>query len=66
MQVRGWTHFCLLYWFALDYILIFFTSGLHLTETSCFLGLCWDTVHMSVSLLSEKLADIQQLGLSLF
>ena len=30
-----------------------------------FLGLCWDTVHMSVSLPPDKLADIQQLALSL-
>ena len=29
------------------------------------LGLCWDTVHMSVSLPPGKLADIQQLALSL-
>ena len=31
----------------------------------CFMGLCWDTVHMSVSLPPDKLADIQQLTLSL-
>ena len=30
-----------------------------------FLGLCWDTVHMSVSLPPDKLADIKQLALSL-
>ena len=30
-----------------------------------FLGLCWDTVCMSVSLPPDKLADIQQLALSL-
>ena len=30
-----------------------------------FLGLCWDTVYMSVSLPPDKLADIQQLALSL-
>ena len=43
----------------------FFKSDLHLTQTFCFLGLCWDTVHMSVSLPPDKLADIQQLALSL-
>ena len=31
-------------------------------QTFCFWGLCWDTVHMSVS---DKLVDIQQLGFSL-
>ena len=41
------------------------TSDLHLTQTFCFLGLCWDTVCMSVSLPPDKLADIQQLALSL-
>ena len=40
-------------------------SDLHLTQTFCFLRLCWDTVHMSVSLPPNKLADIQQLALSL-
>ena len=30
-----------------------------------FLGLCWDTVHMLVSLPPDKLADIQQLALFL-
>ena len=34
-------------------------------QTFCFLGLCWDTVHMSVSLPPDKLADIQQPALSL-
>ena len=43
----------------------FSKSGLHLTQTFCFLGLCWDTVHMSVSLPPDKLADIKQLVLSL-
>ena len=28
-------------------------------------GLCWDTVHVSVSLPPDKLADIQQLAFSL-
>ena len=43
----------------------FSKSDLCLTETFCFLGLCWDTVHMSVSLPPDKLADIQWLALSL-
>ena len=42
----------------------FSKSDLCLTQTFCFLGLCWDTVCMSVSLPSDKLADIQQLALS--
>ena len=44
----------------------FSKSDLHLTQTFCFLGLCWATVHMSVSLPPDNLADIQQLDLSLF
>ena len=43
----------------------FSKSDLHLTQTFTFLGLCWDTVHMSVYVPSDKLADIQQLALSL-
>ena len=43
----------------------FSKSDLCFTQTFCFLGLCWDTVHMSVSLPPDKLADIQQLALSL-
>ena len=43
----------------------FSKSDLHLTQTFCFMGLCWDTVHMSVSLPPDKLPDIQQLALSL-
>ena len=43
----------------------FSKSDLHLSLTFTFLGLCWDTVCMSVSLPSDKLADIQQLALSL-
>ena len=43
----------------------FSRSDLCLTQTFCFLGLCWDTVHMSVSLPPDKLADIWQLALSL-
>ena len=43
----------------------FSQSDLCLTHTFCFLRLCWDTVHMSVSLPPDKLADIQQLAFSL-
>ena len=43
----------------------FSKPDLWLTQTFCFLGLHWDTVCMSVSLLPDKLADIQQVGLSL-
>ena len=38
---------------------------LHLSQSFTLLGLCWDTVCMSVSLPPDKLADIQQLALSL-
>ena len=43
----------------------FSKSDLCLSQSFTFLGLCWDTVSMSVSLLPDKLADIQQLALSL-
>ena len=43
----------------------FFKSDLCLSQSFTFLGLCWDTVHMLVSLPPDKLADIQQLALSL-
>ena len=43
----------------------FSKSDLCLSQSFTFLGLCWDTVHMSVSLPPDKLADIQQLALSL-
>ena len=43
----------------------FSKSDLHLSQSFTFLGLCWDTVRMSVSLPPDKLADIQQLALSL-
>ena len=42
----------------------FSKSDLHLSQSFTFLGLCWDTVHMSISL-PDKLADLQQLALSL-
>ena len=53
----------LLVWLGLH--INFSKSDLCLTQTFCFLGLCWDTDHMSVSLPTDKLADIQQLALSL-
>ena len=43
----------------------FSKSDLCLSQVFSFLGLCWDTVHMSVSMPPDKLADIQQLALSL-
>ena len=43
----------------------FSKSDLCLSQTFTFLGLCWDTVHMSVSLPPNTLAHIQQLALSL-
>ena len=43
----------------------FSKSDLHLSQSFTFLGLCWDTVCMPVSLPPDKLADIQQLALSL-
>ena len=43
----------------------FSKSDLCLSQSFTFLGLCWDTVHMLVSLPHDKLADIQQLALSL-
>ena len=41
----------------------FSMSDLCLSQTFTFLGLCCDTVHISVSLSPDKLADIQQLAL---
>ena len=43
----------------------FSKSDLHLSQFFTFLGLCWDTVCMSVSLPTDKLGDIQQLAHSL-
>ena len=43
----------------------FSKSDICLFQTFTFLGLCWDTVCMWVSLPPDKLADIQQLALSL-
>ena len=43
----------------------FSKSDLCLSQSFTFLGLCWDTVCMSVSLPPDKLAEIQQLALAL-
>ena len=43
----------------------FSKSDVCLSQSFTFLGLCWDTVHMLLSLPPDKLADIQQLALSL-
>ena len=64
-KVRGLTHICVLYWFALDYILIFPGLTFPSLRPFVFFGLCWVTVHMSVSLPPNTLANIQQLTLSL-
>ena len=61
-QVRGLTHFCVPYWFTLDCILVFPS----LTFTSLRPFVSWGYVGiLSVSLPPDKLADIQQLALSL-
>ena len=43
----------------------FSKSDLCLIQTFCFLGLCWDALHKSISSSPDKLAGIQQLALSL-
>ena len=43
----------------------FSKSDLCLTQTFCFVGLCWETICMLISLPPDKVADIQQLALSL-
>ena len=67
--LSGWVrgHACFLCSFLvhLGLHINFSKSVLHLSQTFSFLGLCWDTVCMSVSLPPDKLADIQQLALSL-
>ena len=50
-------------WSVLVYISIF--PSLTFASLRPFLGLCWDTVHILVSFPPDKLADIQQLDLSL-
>ena len=57
--------FCVPCWSILVYISVLLKSDVCLSQTFCFLGLCWDIVQMSVSLPPDKLADIQQLTLSL-
>ena len=64
-QVRGHACFCVPCWSGLGLHINFSKSDLYLSQSFTFLGLCWDTVHMSVSLPPDKLADIQQLALSL-
>ena len=41
---------CALYWFILEYKLIFSKTKLHLTQQLSFLGMCWVTVDMSISM----------------
>ena len=64
-QIRGLPYFCALYWSALDYILMFLSLTFTSLRHFVFWGLCWDTVHMSISLPPDKLAHIHQLCLSL-
>ena len=52
----------LLVWHGLH--INFSKSDFCITQTFWILGLCWDTVCMSVSLPADKLVDIQQLALS--
>ena len=63
--VRGHTLFLGSLLVCLGLHINFSKSDLCLSQTFTFLGLYWDTVHMSVSLPPDKLADIQQLALSL-
>ena len=56
--------FCVPYQSTLGLHNNFSKSDLCLTQTFCFLGLDRDTIHMSVSLPPDKLADFQQLALS--
>ena len=64
-QVRGHTCFCVPCWSVLVYTSIFPSWTFASLSPLLFWGLCWDTVHMLVSLPPDKLADIQQLALSL-
>ena len=61
---RAYLFLCSLY-VCLGLHINFSKSDLCLSQSCTFLGLCWDTVSMSVSLPPNKLADIQQLALSL-
>ena len=49
-----------LYWFFLDYIIIFLS--LDSCSNFLFLGLCWDTMDINVSLLSDKCLEMQHLA----
>ena len=53
------------FWSVWVYISIFPSLTFALSQTFTFLQLCWDTVHNSLSWPPDKLADIQQLALSL-
>ena len=64
-QVRGHTCFCVPCWSVLVCISIFPSLTFSSPHTFTFLGLCWDTVCMLVSLPPDRLADIQQLAVSL-
>ena len=64
-QVKGHTCFLCSLLVRLGLHFNFSKSDLRLSQSFTFLGLCWDTVHMLVSLPPDKLADIQQLALSL-
>ena len=64
-QVRGHTCFLCSFLVHVGLHINFSKSDLCLSQSFTFLGLYWDTVHMSVSLPPDKLADIQQLALSL-
>ena len=65
-QVGKWAHLFLCSFLVhLGLHINFLKSDLCLSQTFTFLGLCWDTVPMSVSLPPDKLADIQQLAVSL-
>ena len=64
MQVRGLTHFCILYWFALYYILLLQVWPFP-DSNFFFFELCWDNGHISLYLPPDKFADIQQLALSI-
>ena len=63
--VRGHACFCVPCWSHLGLHINFSKPDLCLSQTLSFLGLCWDTVCMLVSLPPDKLADIQLLALSL-
>ena len=58
-QVRGHACFCVPCWSILVYTSIFPSRTFTSLKSFTFLGLCWDTVHMLVSLPPDKLADIQ-------